>query len=69
MVDLDINPEKRQADFVLPQGCPACGGQIDVRVSASGGAHAYCSSCHWLINPHVDFTGQKLTLGFRAAVA
>lgn len=69
MVDLDINAEERRADFALPEGCPACGGEIDVRVSAEGGAHAYCANCHFLMRPQVGFSDKSLTIGFTAAAA
>lgn len=69
MEHLDINAEARRADFVIPQGCPGCGGQIAVRVSAEGGAHAYCGNCHYLMKPQVDFAGRSMTIGFSAAAA
>lgn len=69
MVDLEINAQEGRADFALPEGCPACGGQLDVRLSAQGGAHAYCRACHFLMKPRMDFEGRHLTLGFGAAAA
>ncbi len=62
MIELTIDPEQRTAEFSLPEGCPLCGGQLDVRVTATL-ARSYCGHCHWLGKPQVEFEKQGMSLG------
>jgi hypothetical protein len=39
-------------EFSLPGGCILCGGDLDVRVTASG-ARSVCKSCRWISRPHM----------------
>lgn len=39
-------------DFSLPGACLLCGGDLDVRLTATS-ARTYCPSCRWLSRPHV----------------
>lgn len=54
--------EERQADFTLPEGCVACGGKLQVRLTP-GSAYAYCESCRMLSKPFVQVSRE----GFRIA--
>lgn len=39
-------------EFTLPGGCILCGGDLDVRVTASG-ARSICKRCRWISRPHM----------------
>jgi len=48
MVEVNVNPKSRTADFAVETGCPSCGGKLEVRVTPGHDAWAFCSACHWL---------------------
>ncbi len=52
------------AEFVLPQGCMLCGGSVNIRKTPGGGAHSYCSHCHWLSRPRLRMNKDGLELSF-----
>ena len=47
MTHFESSNGDRFAEFVLPDGCVLCGGEVTVRASQAG-AHSYCPQCHWL---------------------
>jgi len=53
---------ERHADFMLPTGCIACGGELAVRVTP-GRAFAYCGKCHWLSRPLVEAVPDGFRVG------
>jgi len=56
-------------DFTLPEGCLVCGGDLPVRVTASGGAHAVCKKCGWFSRPVLTVKKSGLEVGYRSAMA
>lgn len=39
-------------DYTIPEGCPVCGADLPVRVSA-GGPSGVCRRCHWIGRPTI----------------
>lgn len=39
-------------DFSLEEGCLLCGGDLAVRITASG-ASTVCTACRWISRPHM----------------
>lgn len=60
----DQNVGEGFAEFVLPQGCMLCGGAVNIRKTPGGGAHSYCSHCHWLSRPRLRMHKDGLELSF-----
>ncbi len=54
-------------DFTLPEGCLLCGGDLEMRITASGGAHSFCGHCHWLSHPSVQLGKDGLTVSYSSA--
>jgi hypothetical protein len=61
-------PEPPHTDHRIPGGCATCGGDLQVRVSASG-ARAYCGRCAALTSPVMVTTRDGWHLHHRAAAA
>jgi hypothetical protein len=63
MTHFENNNGERFAEFVLPEGCMLCGGEVTVRASPAG-AHSYCPHCHWLSKPHMRMRENGVELSF-----
>lgn len=59
-----ISSGDRVTDFVLPQGCMVCGGELSVRNTPGGGTHAYCPTCHHLSRPRLRMRREGLEIAF-----
>jgi hypothetical protein len=55
-------------ELVLPEGCLVCGGDLPVRVTASG-AYAVCKACGWFSRPVVVVKQGGLEVHYRTAQA
>lgn len=55
-------------DYTLPEGCPSCGADLPVRVSAAG-ANGVCKQCGWFGRPLVTVTHQGLRITYEGAKA
>ena len=58
--------ETQRMDFVLPQGCMVCGGELTVRNTPGSGAHGYCGHCHWLVRPRLRMRREGLEIAYAA---
>jgi hypothetical protein len=54
--------EEKRADFTLPSGCIACGGDLEIRLTP-GNAYGYCAACHTLSKPHVELSREGFRVG------
>ncbi|MFP2960699.1 hypothetical protein ACLEPN_23480 [Myxococcus sp. 1LA] len=63
MTQFESNTGERFAEFVLPDGCVLCGGEVTVRASQAG-AHSYCPHCHWLSKPSMRVRDNSVELSF-----
>lgn len=63
MTHFESSNGDRFAEFVLPDGCVLCGGEVTVRASQAG-AHSYCPRCHWLSKPHMRVRDNGVELSF-----
>jgi hypothetical protein len=61
MVEVTVQQAQGIADFKLPEGCPACGGAISVRLMA-GTSWGYCPNCRWLGRKQVALENNALHL-------
>lgn len=61
MTELQKNSETR--DYTIPEGCPVCGADLPVRISASG-PNGVCRHCHWIGRPTITMTHNGLEVGF-----
>lgn len=50
-----LAPRSETQDYTLPEGCPVCGADLPVRVSAAGPRGA-CPTCHWMGRPLLTVT-------------
>jgi len=65
----EIEPvEQQHTDHRIPGGCATCGGDLLVRVSASG-ARGYCGRCAALTSPVMVTAAGGWHLHHRAAAA
>lgn len=55
-------------DYTLPEGCLACGADLEVRVSP-GGPYGVCRHCGWMGRPIITMTHKGLQVSYAAAVA
>jgi len=55
-------------DYTLPEGCPSCGADLPVRVSAAG-THGVCKHCGWFGRPLLTVTHQGLRISYEGAKA
>lgn len=55
-------------EFTIPEGCPACGADLPVRVSAAG-PRGFCTQCHWLGRPVLTVTHRGLSVSVEPARA
>ena len=55
-------------DYTLPEGCPSCGADLPVRVSAAG-ANGVCKHCGWFGRPLLTVTHQGLRVSYQGAQA
>ncbi len=55
-------------DYTLPEGCPSCGADLPVRVSAAG-THGVCKHCGWFGRPVLTVTHQGLRITYEGAHA
>jgi hypothetical protein len=55
-------------EYTIPEGCPACGADLPVRVSAAG-PRGFCPQCHWLGRPVLTVTHKGLRVSVEAAQA
>ena len=54
--------KERSADFTIPSGCIACGGELEVRLTP-GKAWGYCVKCHWLSRPYIEMERDGFRVG------
>ena len=47
MIQGTLDRSQGRADISVPEGCPLCGGPLDLRVTSSS-AYSYCNHCHWI---------------------
>jgi hypothetical protein len=62
MVDVNVNPKERTADFAVDKACVSCGGKLEIRVSPGNGAWGYCAVCHVLSRPELVMEGGNIGL-------
>lgn len=67
MTHFESSTGERFAEFVLPDGCVLCGGEVTVRASQAG-AHSYCPQCHWLSKPSMRVRDNGVELSFATTV-
>lgn len=46
-------------EYTIPEGCPVCGADLPVRVTAAG-PRSVCGSCHWFGRPLITVTHEGL---------
>jgi hypothetical protein len=62
MIQGTLDHAHRTADISVPQGCPLCGGALDLRVTPNS-AFTYCGQCHWISRSVVQVGPHSLELG------
>lgn len=67
MRELTTTPEVR--DFTIPEGCPCCAADLEVRVVATNGANGVCKGCGWMGHPRLKMTHRGLNVTFNGARA
>ncbi len=55
-------------DYTLPEGCPVCGADLPVRVSAAGPS-GVCKACGWFGRPLLTVTHQGLRVTYEGGQA
>ncbi len=65
MAQTEMKPGQQSAEFVVPQGCILCGGEIAFKVSPKG-AYSCCIRCRWLSQPEVDVGRGGLQVEYRS---
>jgi hypothetical protein len=55
-------------DYTLPEGCPTCGADLPVRVTAAGPS-GVCKHCGWFGRPLITVTHQGLRIHYESAQA
>jgi hypothetical protein len=55
-------------DYTIPEGCPVCSADLNVRVSDSGPI-GVCLKCLATVRPNLRVTASGLEVEFRAAAA
>jgi hypothetical protein len=63
MTEVTLRPEEGIAEFNLPEGCPACGGPLAVRVNGAT-SWGYCPKCHWLGKSQMAMRNNELQVTF-----
>lgn len=55
-------------EYTIPEGCPVCGADLPVRVTAAG-PRAVCRACAWFGRPTITVTyhGWRVNAGEAAA--
>ncbi len=55
-------------DYTLPEGCPTCGADLPVRVTAAG-PNGVCKHCGWFGRPLITVTHRGLRITYEGAQA
>jgi hypothetical protein len=66
MADALVKPGEQTAEFVVPQGCILCGGQISFKVTPKG-AVSCCIHCRWISEPQIAVGKRGLQVEYRAS--
>jgi hypothetical protein len=62
MIQGTLDRGQGRADISVPEGCPLCGGVLDLRVTSSS-AFTYCGHCHWISRSVVSVGPNSLEVG------
>lgn len=65
-MNAESRSETGNKEFTLPEGCLACNGDLQIRVTPGGGAQGICLGCRSFSRPEVTMTHRGLKVLFPA---
>jgi len=61
---INATPAEKVTEFTIPEGCLLCGGDLPVRVTASG-ANSVCKKCGWFAKPQLKVTHDGFEVSYQ----
>ena len=63
-MSVETRSQDQVTEFTLPEGCPGCGADLEVRVTPGAGAQGVCLVCKSFSRPQVSMTHRGLKVQY-----
>ena len=63
---VNVDPQTRTAEMLLPNACLVCGSDVHLRLSP-GDARTWCPKCHLASRPKISWGDGGMTLDYEHA--